>query len=85
MPITTEELHDTDSDTRFVPSWQIDNWFTYHPPTDPQIECYARIRDEAREFAHMLNRVIPEGPDKTVALRSLRTTVMLANSAIACA
>lgn len=72
-------------DTRRIPAWQIEQWFRYHPPTDEQIECYSRIREEAREFAHTLNSVLPEGPDKTVAIRSLRETVMLANSALACA
>lgn len=65
---------------------EITNWFTYHPPTSEQALVYELIRNHAREFARVLNRVLPEGPDKTdVIRRQLRTLVMTANAAVATA
>ncbi len=62
----------------------IDHWFTYHSPTPEQIPKYIELRDKAREYAHLINRLVPDGADKTAALRQLRLTNMAANQAIAC-
>jgi hypothetical protein len=63
----------------------ITNWFTYHPPVGDQSVVYETIRAHAREFAHILNNLVPDGPDKTVAMRKLRECVFIANAAVACA
>lgn len=63
---------------------QIYNWFSYHPPTAEQLLQYESIRASAREFADVINQVVPESADKTAAIRKLRECVMTANAAIAC-
>lgn len=63
---------------------QIENWFTYHAPTETQQQAYRLIRDSAKEFAHAINTLVPESADKTAAMRKLRECVMTANAAIAC-
>lgn len=64
---------------------QINNWFTYHAPDEDQRVKYEAIRAHAREFAHVINNLVPDSADKTTALRTLRESVMWANAAIATA
>ena len=62
----------------------LDNWFTYHPPTGPQQTKYLLIRQAARDFAGLLVQNTPQGADQSAAIRKLRECVMTANQAIAC-
>lgn len=63
---------------------QLDNWFSYHAPTQEQLAAYSKIRSSARRFAEAINDCVPESADKTAAIRKLRECVMTANAAIAC-
>jgi hypothetical protein len=56
--------------------------FEYLKPTDDQVQTMQRVREAAKAFAEVLNRELPDGPDKTFALRNHRTTAMWANIAI---
>ena len=62
----------------------LDNWFTYHAPSPEQLVAYEKLRSDARIFANTINELVPDGPDKTVAIRKLRECTMTANAAIAC-
>lgn len=62
----------------------IQNWFTYHPPTPNQVERYAALRDGAKTFAELVLALTPASADQTVAIRKIREAVMVANAAIAC-
>lgn len=62
----------------------IDNWFTYHRPSDIQQEAYLAIRVKAKELAETFNAVAPKCADTTAAMRNLREAVMSMNQAIAC-
>ena len=63
---------------------ELDNWFSYHPPTPLQVELYAELRVKAKELAEVFNLSVPDCADKTAAVRHLRETVMGMNLAIAC-
>lgn len=63
---------------------QLDNWFSYHPPTAEQLAAYSKLRSSARLFAEVINECVPESADKTASIRKLRECVMTANAAIAC-
>jgi hypothetical protein len=64
----------------------IDNVFSYHPPTGPaQVETYEDIRTSGRQFAHIIDEMVPDGAEKTLAIRKLQEAVMWANAGIACA
>jgi len=62
----------------------LDRWFTYHAPEAHQIECYAHLRNVARELAIAIVKLCPSGPDQSAAIRKVREAVMTANAAIAC-
>jgi hypothetical protein len=62
----------------------LQNWFTYHPPTEEDIEKYLRVRSAALALARVIMEECPPGPDTSVAIRKVREAVMTANASIAC-
>jgi len=56
--------------------------FEYLQPTETQAEALARLRAAAKVFCDVLERELPEGPDKTHVIRNHRTNVMWANVAL---
>jgi hypothetical protein len=46
------------------------------------MEQMQQVRDAATTFAAVIEMAIPDGPDKTHVLRTLRTAMMWANVAI---
>lgn len=59
----------------------LDNWFTYHPPSETQIQQMKHIRGAARILADVIVQNTPSGPDQSAAIRKLREAVMSANAA----
>ena len=57
--------------------------FTYHPPTDGQVEKYVQIREKAKELAILIHGVTPPSREQSLAITHLQTCVMFANAAIA--
>lgn len=62
----------------------IDNWFTYHPPTEDQRARYESLRENFRMLAKEIVLLTPACPDQTAALRKLRDCSMAVNQTIAC-
>lgn len=56
--------------------------FTYHRPGAGQVERMKDLRECALEFALLIDESVPDGPDKSAAIRKLRECVMTANAAI---
>lgn len=56
--------------------------FEYLKPTDVQVETMARVREAAKAFCEVLERELPNGPDKTYIIRKHRENAMWANVAI---
>lgn len=56
--------------------------FGYLNPTDEQKEQMHTVRSAAADYAAILDKEIPPGPDKTYLLRKLREVAMWANIAI---
>jgi hypothetical protein len=63
---------------------QIENWFTYHPPSSDDQVVYEKLRNSAKAFASAINELCPESADTTAAIRKVREAVMTANAAVAC-
>lgn len=62
----------------------IDDWFTYHKPTEDQLPKFQAIRDAAKVFANVLVDNTPVCEDQIRCIQNLRLLVMSANQAIAC-
>lgn len=56
--------------------------FEYLKPTDEQIETMAKLRKASADYAAEVDRLLPDGPDKTFVLRAHRSNAMWANVAI---
>jgi hypothetical protein len=56
--------------------------FEYLKPTDEQIAQMATVREAARVYSEILERTLPDGPDKTFVIRAHRSNAMWANVAI---
>lgn len=72
------------SGDKFVSDETLASWFAYHPPSSPTIAtAHERVRALFGDLARELNALLPECPDKTVALRAVREAMYHANACIA--
>ena len=62
----------------------LDNWFSYHKPTEGQPEVYEQLRAAGKAFAEKIVALTPPSADQTAAIRHVRDAVFTANAAIAC-
>lgn len=62
---------------------EIENNFTYHPPSEDQKVLYEDIRTASKDLAHFINAACPPSAELTTAIRKLEEAVMWANAAIA--
>lgn len=56
--------------------------YEYLKPTDEQVAQMAEVRAAAKAYNDVLDRVLPDGPDKTFVIRAHRSNAMWANVAI---
>lgn len=61
----------------------IDNNFVYHEPKEGQSETYELIRSEAKALALWINKVVPDGREKALAITKIEEAVFWANAGIA--
>ena len=62
---------------------RIENAFTYHAPKDGQPEKYQAIREKAKELAYLIDELVPDGREKSLAQTNLEQATMWANAGIA--
>jgi hypothetical protein len=56
--------------------------YEYLKPTDEQIRQMAIVRAAAKAYGEVLEKALPEGPDKAFIIRAHRSNAMWANVAI---
>lgn len=56
--------------------------YEYLKPTDVQTEAMSRVRAAAKAYSDVLEKELPDGPDKTYMLRNHRSNAMWANVAL---
>ena len=56
--------------------------YEYLKPTDAQTESMARVRAAAKAYSDILEKELPDGPDKTFVIRNHRSNAMWANIAV---
>lgn len=61
----------------------LDDIFTYHAPKEGQPAMYQQIRDKAKELAYLIDGLVPDSREKSLAMTKLEETVMWANAGIA--
>lgn len=60
----------------------IERCMTYQAPAPDQIDSFNQVRESCLALARTILRVVPDSPDRSTALRELRSVRMWANSAI---
>ncbi len=58
------------------------NQFSYHIPTDAGIERITAIRNAHKNLVKVIWDQVPDGPDRTVAIRKVHEAMMTCNKAI---
>jgi len=56
--------------------------YEYLKPTDEQIATMARLREAAKAYGDVLEKELPEGPDKTFVIRAHRSNAMWVNVSV---
>lgn len=56
--------------------------YDYLKPTDAQVAAMNEARAAAKTYGEALERLLPDGPDKTFVIRAHRSNAMWANVAI---
>jgi methylmalonyl-CoA mutase N-terminal domain/subunit len=56
--------------------------YEYLKPTEKQLEQMATVRAAARIYSEVLEKELPDGPDKTFVIRAHRSNAIWANVAI---
>lgn len=73
-----------DNRHRRIPQEDLDNRFTYHPPTDPAVrEKHEQARACARTAAEFFVDLLPPGREASLAITKLEEALFWANAAIA--
>lgn len=62
---------------------EITRRFTYVKPNENQIPKFHVIRNDAKELAEMINTIVPDCREKSLAMTKLEEVVMWANAAVA--
>lgn len=62
---------------------KIENAFTYHTPKEGQPEKYQAIREKAKELAYLVDTLVPDSREKSLAMTKLEEASMWANAGIA--
>lgn len=61
----------------------INDIFTHHPPKDESvIEKHEEVRLLLKHAALSLDSIVPDSPEKTLAIRNLQQAMMYSNAAI---
>ena len=61
---------------------QLINNFTYHKPTDDMLPKFEELRNKAMEFSLLIDDLVPDGREKSLAQTKLQEVVMWANAGI---
>ena len=61
----------------------IETNFTYHAPSENQVDRYNVLREKAKELAYAIDERCPSSREKSLAMTNLEQAVMWANASIA--
>lgn len=62
---------------------EIENYFTYHAPSADMPQKFETLRKKAKELAYLINELVPNGREQSLAQTKLQEVIMWANAGIA--
>lgn len=67
-----------------IPKGDIDHRFAFHPATtEEKRNAHTSVREHCKELAHFLNRKLPDGREKSLAITHLEEVMMWGNASLA--
>ena len=64
-------------------SADLENRFAYHQPDEEKVRLHETMRASCLVLAKELDELVPEGREKSLAIKNLEDTMMWANAGIA--
>lgn len=61
----------------------IENRFTYHPPSEERVVKHIQIREHGKAIVELLNEMVPDGREKSLAITKIEEAIMWANAGLA--
>ena len=61
----------------------IERNFNHHATKEGDIESYTALRESAKEFAYLIDALVPNGREKSLAMTKLEESLLWAITAIA--
>lgn len=61
---------------------QIEKNFTYHPPSTDSVFSLVTIRNSCKSLALLINELVPDSREKSLAMTNLEQVIMWANAGI---
>ena len=58
--------------------------FAYHKPNAEQVDRISAVREAHKTLVCAIWGIVPNGPDRTVAVRKIHESMMTCNKAIVC-
>lgn len=65
-----------------APDFDPEYVFSHHHATPEKLKIYEALHESAKQFAKLIVERVPEGADRTTALRLLREASMMACAAV---
>jgi len=62
---------------------ELDNMFTYHPPTGKQPEVYEQLRAASKELATLIVQICPDSDERRKAVARVNEANFWANASVA--
>jgi len=62
---------------------ELENRFTYHPPTQEKVDKHQEVRDMLKYVAQDMDILLPEGREKALVMTKIEEAMFWANAAIA--
>lgn len=62
---------------------ELNNRFTYHPPKEGQPEQYQELRECGKTLASLINVLVPDSREQSLALTKVEEAIFWANAGIA--
>jgi hypothetical protein len=61
----------------------IDNRFTYHPPSEERAIKHVQIREHGKALVELVNEAVPDSREKSLAITKIEEAIMWANAGLA--
>lgn len=95
MSLNPEPTLDKDGRSKNMVDWEkqkgesvsinkvIENNFTYHAPSENQVDRYTLLREKGKELAYAIEERVKDSREKSLALTKLEEAIFWANAGIA--